>query len=598
MKVILFFLLSNLIFSQELTVNVSNNPVTQGEKFRVVFSVDGGGQNFKAPNFTGFKLISGPSISSSTQIINGRYSQSQSWTFILEAPNTGTFFIGPATIQVEGKNINSQRLKVNVLEPSQAEKERRKQAQDEENNLKNEAINIIKDNLYVIARVNKSSAYLGEQVIATYTLYAHSDLNIVELNIDKMPVFNGFWTQEINLENNKWKNENINGVPFRKVEVKKVILYPQQTGTVKLEPLVFNSVVRLRTQGGGGSRDVFDQFFRRNSYRDFDYKVKSKELSVNIKDLPTPRPSDFYGAVGNLEIETWFDKTETVTGEPLTFKIKVSGNGNLKLLSAPEIEFPTGFEVYEPKLVDNSSVNLSGTSGNVQFEYLIIPRNAGEFRFGPTTLSFFDLDKSAYKQFKSEEFILKVGKGKPGTTTSTNFVDKEKIKYLGKDIRFLKSDFNYSKNGKLFLSLIHLLAISLTGISIFFILIFKKKKEKDNKDTNNVKIRTANKIAKKRLSHAKKQLDLNNKELFYQEVYKAIFGYISDKLLIDNSKLNKDLIKSKLEEKHISIDIIDSVMKNIDKCEYVRYAPNLGDDNLDVIYDEISDVIAKLEDNL
>lgn len=598
MKVILFFLLSNLIFSQELTISVSNNPVVQGEKFRVVFTIDANGQDFKAPNFSGFKLISGPSMSSSTQIINGRYSQSQSWTYILEAPKTGAFFIGPASIKVDGKSVNSQRIKIDVVEPSQAEKERRKQEQDTETQLKNEAHNIIKDNLYVVAKANKSSAYLGEQVVATYTLYAHSDLNIVELNIDKMPVFNGFWTQEINLENNKWQNENINGVPFRKVEVKKVILYPQQTGNVKLEPLIFNSVVRLRTQGGGNSRDVFDQFFRRNSYRDFDYKVKSKELTINIKELPSPRPQDFYGAVGSLNIETWFDKTETVTGEPITFKIKVSGNGNLKLLSAPEIAFPTGFEVYEPKVVDNSSVNLSGTSGNVQFEYLIIPRNAGEFKFGPVTLSYFDFSKTAYQKFKSDDYLIKVGKGKPGTTTTTNFVDKEKIQYLGKDIRFIKNELNYSKSGKFFLSLYHISGILLSAIIVFFFIIFKRKKDEDSKNINNVKIRKANKIAKKRLSDAKKQLDSSNKEKFYEEIYKAIFGYISDKLLIDNSKLNKDLIKSKLQERKISIDVIDSVMKNIEKCEYVRYAPNLGDDNLEGIYDEISEVIAKLEDNL
>lgn len=600
MRVLLFFfLLSNLLLSQELTVGISSNPVTQGEKFRLEFTINGNGQNFKPPSFSGFKLISGPSISSSTQIINGRFSQSQSWNYVLEAPKVGTFFVGPASISVDGKTIKSDRLKVDVLEPSQAVKEQRKQEQQQEQTLQNQAINIIKDNLYVIAKANKSSAYLGEQVIATYTLYAHSDLNIVDLNIDKMPVFNGFWTQEFNIEsNNKWQNEVINGVPFRKVEVKKVILYPQQTGKVSLEPLVFNSVVRLRTQGNNNSRDPFDQFFRRNSYRDFEYKVKSKELSVNVKDLPSPRPSDFYGAVGTLNIETWFDKTTTVTGEPITLKVKVSGNGNLKLLSPPDLKFPTGFEVYEPKLVDNSTVNLGGTAGNIQFEYLIIPRNAGEFKVGPIEISYFDLSKSSYSNFKSEEYIIKVGKGKANNLSSSNYADKEQIKYIGKDIRYIKEDLNYTKKRTYFLSGEHISVLSVGLISLIFFILFKRKKDKDNKDVAGLKIRSANKVAKKRLSEAKKQLDSNDKEKFYEEIYRAIFGYLSDKLMIDTSTLNKDMIKSKLEQNKISSEIINSVLSNIDKCEYVRYAPNLGDDNLSNIYEEISDIIAKLEDKL
>jgi len=600
MKVFLFFfLLSNVLLSQELTVGISSNPVTQGEKFRLEFTINGSGQNFKPPSFSGFNLISGPSVSSSTQIINGRFSQSQTWNYILEAPKTGTLFIGPASITVDGKTIKSERLKVDVLEPSQAVKEQRQQEKQQEETMQSQANNVIKDNLYVVAKANKNSAYLGEQVIATYTLYAHSELNIVELNIDKMPIFNGFWTQEFNVEsNNKWQNEVINGVPFRKVEVKKVILYPQQTGKVALEPLVFNSVVRLITQGNNNSRNPFDQMFRRNSYKDFEYKVKSKELSVNIKELPSPRPIDFYGAVGNLKIETWFDKTTTVTGEPITLKMKVSGNGNLKLLSPPELKFPTGFEVYEPKLIDNSTVNLGGTAGNIQFEYLLIPRNAGEFKVGPIELSYFDLTKNAYSQYKSEEYLIKVGKGKANSTSSSNYADKEQIKYIGKDIRYIKEDINYAKKRTYFLSIEHVSVLSADLISLIFFILFKRKKDKDNNDTSGLKIRSANKVAKKRLSEAKKQLDIKDKEKFYEEIYRAIFGYLSDKLLIDTSTLNKEMIKSKLESKNISVEIVNSVLSNIDRCEYVRYAPNLGDDNLSNIYEEISDIIAKLEDKL
>lgn len=600
MKLLLFFfLLSNLLYGQNLSVSVSQNPVTEGDRFRVDFTLDANGTNFSPPSFSGFDVLQGPSVSNSTQIINGNISQSISWSYIIKAKKTGSFFIGPASVNVSGKTVKSDRLKIDVVEPSEAEKQQRRQEQEAEQNIQDQATQLIRENLFVNVKINKNSAFLGEQVIATYTLYHHPELNIVDLNYDKKPIFNGFWAQEIDLgKSQKWETERINGVQYRKIDVLKVILYPQQTGKMNLEPMVFNSVVRLQVGGGRRSNSMFDNFFRRNSYRDFEYKVKSKSLLVNVKDLPSPRPIDFSGAVGDLKFESWLDKTKTVTGDPITLKVKVSGNGNLKLLNAPELNFPTGFEVYEPKLIDNSSVSLSGTSGNVQFEYLLIPRNPGEFKIGPIELSYFDLNSKNYKQFKSEEYIVNVGKGNGNITNGTNYVGKENVEYLGKDIRFIKDEISYSNNNYWFMSYVHLGSIAGgIGLTILFF-IFVKKKEEDESDVQGFKVRKANKIAKKRLSEAKKCLDNNEKEKFYQEVYKAIFGYISDKLQIDTSDLNKELIKQKLETKKIKIETTNKLLKTIDTCEYVRYAPQMGEDNLSKIYDEVSDIISELEDSL
>ena len=600
MKILLFFfVLSNLLFGQNLSVSVSPNPVTEGDKFRVEFSLNSSGNNFTPPSFSGFEVLQGPSVSNSTQIINGNFSQSISWTYILQANKKGSFFIAPASVSSNGKTIKSDRVKVDVLEPSEAEKQQRQQEKNSEQNLQDQAMKLIRDNLFVNVKINKSNAIVGEQVIATYTLYYHPELNIVQLNYDKKPIFNGFWAQEIDLgKSNKWEVENINGVPFRKIDVLKVILYPQQSGNLTLEPMAFNSVVRLQVSGGRRSNSIFDNFFSRNSYRDFEYKVKSKTLSVNVKELPEPRPLDFSGAVGDLKFESWLDKNKTLTGEPITLKVKVSGNGNLKLLNAPELKFPTGFEVYDPKVVDNSSVSLAGTSGNIQFEYLIIPRNPGEFKLGPVELSYFDLTSKQYKKFKSEEYLVTVGKGNGTQSTSVNFAGKENVKYIGKDIRYLKEDLDSSSSGFWFLSTTHVLSIlSLINLTLLVFFLVKKK-EDDESDVQGFKLRKANKVAKKRLAEAKKCLDSNQKEKFYEEVYKAIFGYLSDKLTISMSDLNKDIIKQRLEAKKVSNEIINKVVKTIDACEYVRYAPSMAEDNISSIYNEVSDVIAKLEDTL
>lgn len=600
MKLLLFFfVLSNLLYGQNLNVSVSQNPVTEGDKFRIEFTLNSSGSNFTPPNFSGFDVLQGPSVSTSTQIINGNYSQSISWAYILQAKSKGSFFIAPASVTANGKTIKSDRLKIDVVEPNEAEKQQRQQAKNAEQDLQGQAMKLISDNLFVNVKINKSSAYTGEQVIATYTLYYHPELNIVSLNYDKKPIFTGFWAQEIDLgKSNQWEVERVNGVQYKKIDVLKVILYPQQSGNLKLEPMVFNSVVRLQVGGGRRSNSIFDEFFSRNSYRDFEYKVKSKTLNVNVKDIPSPRPLDFSGAVGDLKFESWLDKNKTVTGDPITLKVKVSGNGNLKLLSVPEIKFPSGFEVYDPKVVDNSSVSLAGTSGNIQFEYLLIPRNPGEFKIGPIELSYFDLTTKQYKKFKSEEYKVSVGKGSGNASNSNNFVGKENVQYIGKDIRFLKDKLDYSSTNFWFLSYTHVIAVLLAVLLIFIAFFLVKRREADENDQQGVKLRKANKIAKKRLSEAKKMLDNSDKEKFYEEIYKAIFGYISDKLQINTSDLNIEIIKKKLEDKKINSDIVSKVIKTIDMCEFVRYAPSMAEDNLNNIYNEVSDIIAKLEDTL
>jgi uncharacterized membrane protein len=603
MKKIIFLILffSFLAFGQNFTASVSKNPVVQGERFEVRFSVNANASGFKAPNFIGFKVLSGPSQSQSMQFINGRSSVELSFSYVLLAENVGEFYIGPASINVDGKEIKSQRLKIKVAEPSQAEKQRRAAAKQQEQDLQKQANKVIKDNLYLKIKMSKSSAFIGEQILVTYELYANDDLNIVNLELSEMPNFNGFWTQDFDREA-RWEATVENGVRFRKAVIRQVLLYPQQSGNLKLEPMIWNAIVRLRTSGSNQRRrrSIFDDFFDRGSYKDFNYTVNSGTRNITIKDLPDPKPLSFFGAVGDYTLDSWVDKTELKTGETLNLKVKLEGQGNMKLLSAPEFEFPPGFELFEPKLVDNSQSSVGGTSGNIVFEYLMIPRNEGTFKIPSQEYTVFNPQNGKYQTLKTNEFEINVAKG-DGSQNQTVItgVNKEDVKYLGKDIRFIKLESNLQKgNYKFFGSIIYWLLI-LFGLFLLIILIFvKRKNDSDDNNQDALKIRRAKKVARKRLVEAKKHLDSNQKDKFIEEIIKVLWGYISDKLNIPVSDLNKDAVSDSLNSRGVNLETSKDIIGLIETCEFSRYAPSSEENNPENIYKRSSNIITKIEEEL
>jgi len=342
----------------------------------------------------------GPSTSQSTQIINGAMSQQVSYSYVLQSNKKGTFTIGPATITVNGNPIQSNSLTINVLEPSQAEKQQKEQAKQQEKTLSQQAQDVIADNLFVTLSVNKNNVYVGEQIIATYKIYVHPELNVQNLTPKKEPAFNGFWTQQIDLGNVQWQNENYKGKTFRSAIIKKVILLPQQSGKLEIEPYLFDCIARLRVQGQQQRRrhsifdDFFDDpFFSGGSYRDFSYVASSSREFINVKALPKPQPLDFNGGVGKITLDAWVDKPKIKAGEPISLKVKIGGSGNLKLIEPMELKFPPDFEIYDPKIADNVLVSGNGISGHKVFEYLLIPKHEGEYKIEPVRFSYFDLDK-------------------------------------------------------------------------------------------------------------------------------------------------------------------------------------------------------------
>lgn len=604
-RYVISYLTLLIIFTQilaaqdgQFTAAVSNNPVVQGEPFRVQFSVNTDASNFRPPSFDGFEVLNGPSQSSSMQIINGQYSRSLSFTYVLKANKVGNATIQPASIQVDGKRLRSNAVDLRVVEPSQAEKERRNQAAEQEKSMRGQAVDIIKNNIYLKTNVSKTSAYVGEQITASFKLYVNGELNLVGLELQNSPILNGFWSQEIDMGEVQWQREQVNGVWFRVANLKQVVLFPQQSGKLTVDPYEFKTVARLQTAGQSNRRrSMFDDFFNRGSYKDFEYNLSSNPITVNVKPLPDGAPAGYNGAVGSYEMQAWVDNTKTVTNEPITLKVKVSGKGNLKLFDAPTITLPPDMETFDPKTADNTKVSLNGMSGDKIFEFLVIPRTVGEYKIEPVTFSYFDLTTNTYKTIKSEPFVITVGKGS-GDGSSASGVSRAELQLLGKDIRYIKSETALSKKSGtgFFGSQVFYVLLMLPFVLFLILFILLSKRRKENEDTDLMKNKRASKLAKKRLTAAGEALKANDSNLFYEEITKALWGYISDKLNIPISELNKDVVRAKLTQLNIDESNIDSFIKTLEESEFARYSNGAdSSDRMTEIYNRSGEVITNIE---
>jgi hypothetical protein len=604
-RVILYLFISILMsfvaLGQEpqFTAAVSGNPVVQGEPFRVQFTVNTDASNFRPPSFAGFEVLNGPSQSSSMQIINGQYSRSLSFTYVLKANKVGTTKIQSASIQVDGKRLRSNTIDLRIVEPSQAEKERRQQAAEQEKSMRGQAIDIIKNNLYLKTKVSKTSAYVGEQITASFKLYVNGELNVVGLEMESSPILNGFWSQEIDLGEVQWQREQVNGVWFRVATLKQVVLFPQQSGKLTIDPYEFKTVTRLQTSGRSNRRrSMFDDFFNRGSYKDFEYNLSSNAIAVNVKPLPDGAPDGFNGAVGSYEMKAWVDNTKTVANEPVTLKVKVSGKGNLKLFDAPTITLPPDMESFDPKTADNTKVSLAGMTGDKIFEFLIIPRREGQYKIEPITFSYFDLTSNTYKTITSEEFVIDVGKGSGDGGSGVSGVSRAELQLLGKDIRYIKPETDLvakSKTG-FFGSQVFYILLMLPFFLFLILFLLLSKRRKEEEDTELLKNKRASKLAKKRLSAAGDALKANDSNKFYEEITKALWGYISDKLNIPVSELNKDEVRTKLAQINVDETQIDDFLKTLEESEFARYSNSANTSNrMTEVYEKSSTVITNIE---
>jgi len=585
--------------AQKFTASVSRNPVSTGERFQVIYSIEGDASGFQAPSFKGFTYLGGPSQSQSMQIINGQVSRSMSYSFILQAGDAGKYTIPPATITVNGKKLSSNSIEMTVVKGNaQATQQQQQQGQG---NQQADAEKIINENLFLTLTVSKAEAYVGEGVYVVYKLFKHPNLQLLNLGPAKTPVFNGFWAQELEtVKNLDWSTELHNGVRFQTAILKRLILLSQRAGNLVVEPLELTSTVRLRVQRQQRSRDPWDDFFSdpfANNFKDFEYNIKTRTATVKVKELPPGAPPGFNGAVGNLSMKAWFDKTRTRSNEPVTLKVQISGGGNLKLVDPPVINFPTDFDSYDPKIADNLTYSQDGFAGSKTFEYILIPRHEGKFDFQPVSFTYFDLSSKKYVTLTSEAFEIDVAKGDGSESQATiSGVNKEELKYLGKDIRFIKEKTSFSQGDNRFFGSAAFIGLSVSPLLLFiFFVILRRKQIEESRNASLVRNRRANKIARKRLSTAKDYMSRNDRNKFYEEISRAFWGYLADKLDIPFSDLNKDTAAKALLERNFPEETVQELMALIDESEFAIFAPGAANDNMNSIYGRSSEMMARME---
>ncbi|HRU63109.1 MAG TPA: BatD family protein [Paludibacteraceae bacterium] len=561
--------------------------------FQLVYTINAVGKDLRIPEIKDFDILAGPfeSQSSSIQIINGKRttSVSNSYTYTLLPKRTGTFTIPSASIMVDNQKYTSNGLTIKVLP---ADKESSKSEKQESSTSPS---NISEKNIFIRTSVSKSTVYEQEPVLLTYKLYTL--LDVVQCINKKMPDFDGFLKQEIEQAQNKqFSYENYNGRNYGTVVLYQALLYPQRPGVISIDNANFEAVIQVKNQTSIHS--IFDDFF--DSYTNVSKNLIAPGVKINVKPLPQNKPSLFAGAVGTFTMSSSLSANQIKENEAVTLKINIAGSGNLKLIQAPEIKFPNDFEVYDPKITNNFKTTLAGVQGTKTIEYLFIPRHHGEYTIPSAEFSYFDLRDNVYKTLRTPEYTLHVLKGNesPTTTVVGNYSNKQEIKQLGKDIRYI-----YTGNIKLnrtsqplFGSLIGWLMYLITFLVaiVLFIIFFKKMKENENIVL--VKNKRASKVAQKRLKTALKFLKMGKKDEFYEEILKGIWNYLSDKLNIPIASLTRETIISELNKKEIDQSLIEQLIDILNSCEFARYAPQSGQQEMGDLYSDAIKIIEQLED--
>ena len=585
------FIALNTNFAQEFTASVNETTIGDNDRFQLSFTFSGSSINnlsqFTPPSFENFLILSGPNQSTSIQIINGAQSASLTYNYLIQPKNIGTFTIGSARIEQDGNTFKTEPIKITVVKGADKPKQ-----QKDDNQISQEEI---AKNLYILATVDKSKVYKGEQVTVTYKLYTRLSI-ASQMGVNKLPQYQGFWSEELANPNNiNFKTEMVKGKQFRVGILKKAALFPTQTGTLEVTPLELTIPIEIKKQRNGNSiwDDFFGDPFGRTQVYDFD--AKSNIVKVEVEPLPDGQPKSFKGAVGDYSFDAKLNSTTVKSNEPLTLKLDIKGTGNISLLEMPEVNLPNGFEKYEPKI--NDQINRTGSiSGSKSGEYLLVPRVVGKREIPLIEFSYFDPSKKKYVTLKSQTFNIDI---KPGDKqVSTDIVGKEDIKELGNDIRFIKTSFNdiHKKENYVINSTGFLMATIFPVILGIGLIGWKRRYDKLHGNVVLLRYQKAQKVAKNRLKAAKKLMDTQNHKEFYTELSSALFGYLEDKLHISKSEFTIERASDDLSNLQISDDLISNLKTSAQKCEFVRFAPGAEKSAaMQDMYSEIAEVIISLE---
>ncbi len=583
------FILSTIyIYAQVKFTASSEKIVEKGKTFQLDFTVNAQASGFRASGFPNFKIISGPNSSTSQSISmgNGRTTQSTTTTFsyYLQAKRTGKFTINPASVIVNGKRYKSNSLNIEVVKGAPPEKDKKS--------------GISSNDLFIRVNLSKTSVYQGEHIIASIKVYTRVGLR--SLDDVKFPSYTGFLSPDIDIPTRiSLQRENVGGKVFEVGLLKQNILFPQKTGQLTIEPASVEVYVREKV---GKGRDFFGRIVDR--YENVKKILKSAKKTVTVKPLPGNRPDNFSGLVGqNFVMEANIDKNNIKTDEGTNIKIKISGNGNIKLLDDIKLDIPPAFEQYEPKITERISNTSSGSSGYKNIEYFLLAREPGEYKIAPVEFSYFDITSKKFITLKSEEFVINVEEGEnysERNSENNNNVSQNEIEIINKDIKFIKQKNSiFVRKGENFALTFKFYLFYVLSFLIFIVLIILfRKRIKENADITKVRTKKASKISRKRLKTAGTYLKNKKKTEFYKEILTAVWGYIGDKLSIEASNLQREKINDILIQKNIDQEIINSLIALLDTCEYAQYAPVGENEKPEHIYKKASEIINELEKKL
>ena len=587
-------------FAEEQVSFSLNAPMiaSVGEAFRIEFELNAkpDSDSFVPPSFENFDVVAGPSVSqgSSVQIINGEITKSVSYaiTYVLIPQKVGTFAIAPATIGVKKKSYTTQRTAIEVRDGAQSGSAQQHNNSGQSESAESRANRTIeKDDLLLRLELSSKSLYKGEPVRAILKLY--SRVNIAGSESSKMPSFNGFWSQQIDIEQGPFR-ETLNGKVYEAYNIAEYLLYPQQGGTLTIEPAELTVVAQVVVKSNRG----FDPFFG-GGHEVYNVRrpLKTPAVKVQVKEFPAGAPASFAGAVGRYTMSHRLSSSEVAANSAVTLQLTISGTGNLNFISAPTLSLPSSFELYDVKSEEKIENNASGSVGYRRFDYPFIVRAEGDYEIAPVEFTYFDLEKKKYITLATPPLKMVVTPDKSTATQSqqTIGIKREDVQLLGEDIRFIKLGAPALRSvvAPLALSPIYwalLVAMLLVAVVAYFVI---RKQIRDNRNVVLVKGKRANKVAIKRFRIAEKYMREQDRRAFYEEMLRALWGYLGDKFNIPVADLTREVVRVELSKRGASAEA-ESVVAVIARCEEAQYSPAASAE-MNEIYEEGVDAISKIE---
>lgn len=582
-------------FSQVIRVSTPSR-VEAGENFRVSFKVttqdvDDFRSGLHSTDVV--EVIAGPytSSESSFQMVNGHTSSSSSitYTYTLYAAKSGVYNIPAAHARVGGKQISSRPAKVTVVGSAQGRGNNSPKMHEDDNyqpHMKAAGSAISGRDLFIKVSANKKKVYEQEPILLTYKVYTLVDLTQLE---GKMPELTGFHTQEIPLPQQKsFHIERVNGKPYRTVTWSQYVMYPQMTGKMEIPSITFKGIVVQQNR----SVDPFEAFFNGGSgYVEVKRNIVAPSIKIDVLPLPH-KPANFSGGVGKFNISAQLNKNELKAGDPLSLRIVVGGIGNLKLIKQPVVNFPKDWDKYDPKVTDKTKLTSNGLEGNMIYDILAVPRNQGHYTIPPVELTYYDTSLNQYKTIKTQSFEIEVAKG-DGSRSSVVDYSKDQPKDI-KDIKKGEAEL-HSVDNFFFGSVGYLMSLLIPFAAFVALLVIFRKRAIDNADLVKMKGKKANKIATKRLRQANKLMLAGKSNEFYDEVLRALWGYVGDKLNMPAEKLSRENISEKLQSHNVDDNTISKFLSAIDDCEMMRFAPGDPEGNMNKTFESAMTAIMEIE---